>query len=69
MASNYVDYLDLGQTPPEGSENWIANIAQETFNKIIKPHKELALYLKENVYLDIECDYEWRAKDRWLNFK
>jgi len=58
MASNYVDYLDLGQTPPEGSENWIANIAQETFNKIIKPHKELALYLKENVYLDIECDYE-----------
>lgn len=58
MASDYIDYLDLGMTPPKSSENWIANIAQGTFNKIIKPHKTLALFLKENVYLDIECDYK-----------
>ena len=58
MASNYVDCLDLGQTPPEGSENWIANVAQEMFDEIIKPHKDLALFLTENVYLEINCKYE-----------
>ncbi|MBO7111374.1 MAG: hypothetical protein J6W18_05440 [Bacteroidaceae bacterium] len=58
MASDYVDYLDLGQTPPEGSEKWIANAAQEMFNKIIKPHKELALFLTQNVYLEIDCKYD-----------
>lgn len=57
-ASDYVDYLDIGLTPPEGSQYWIANAAQKMFDKMIKPHKELALFLKESVFLDIECDYE-----------
>ena len=58
MASDYIDYMDLGLTPPEGSENWIASIAQDMFDRVIKPHKELALFLKENVDLNIKCDYD-----------
>lgn len=58
MASDHVDCLDLGLTPPEGSENWIANIAQRMFDNIIKPHKDLALFLLNNVYLEIECNYD-----------
>ena len=56
MASDYVDCLDLGQTPPEGSENWIAPLAQNMFDKMIKPHKDLAVFLTENVYLEIEFE-------------
>lgn len=56
MASDYVDCLDLSQTPPEGSENWIAPLAQNMFDKMIKPHKDLAVFLTENVYLEIEFE-------------
>lgn len=54
VASDYVDCLDMGLTPPQGSQNWIASAAQEMFDKMIKPHKKLALFLKESVFLNIE---------------
>lgn len=42
MASDYIDYMDEGLTPPEGSEAWIASFAQDAFDKVIKPHKSIA---------------------------
>lgn len=58
MASDYFDYLELGQTPPKGSENWIAPMAQEVFDKVIKPKKDLAIFLTENVCLEINGKFE-----------
>lgn len=58
VASTYVDYLDCGQTPPKGSENWVANITQEMFDKYIKPRRKLALFLVDSVFLEIDCKYE-----------
>lgn len=58
MASDYINCLELGLTPPEGSENWIASLAQKMFGKFIKPHKDLALFLIDNVYLEIDCNYD-----------
>lgn len=42
MSSDYMDYMEIGLTPPEGCETWIAPFAQKAFDKVIKPHKEIA---------------------------
>ena len=54
MASDYIDYLDEGATPPKGSENWIATYAQEAFDKYIKRNDKLATFIKDNCSLSIE---------------
>jgi hypothetical protein len=53
-ASDYVDYLDCNETPPEGSENWIASFAQEAFDKYIKNDTTLADFIKKTCYLEIK---------------
>ena len=32
------DYMDVGETPPEGSQYWVAAPVQHVFNTIIKPY-------------------------------
>jgi len=54
MASDYIDSLEIGLTPPEGCENWIASFAQEAFDKYIKPNKQLAIFIKKHCPLGIE---------------
>lgn len=53
MASDYMDYMEEGMTPPEGCESWIATFAQEAFDKVIKPHKAIANYILSTCCLDI----------------
>jgi hypothetical protein len=45
MASNYMDYMEIGMTPPEGSENWISKFAQDAFDKVIRPHSAIANFI------------------------
>ncbi len=54
MATDYRDYLDCGGTPPEGSQNWVAPIGQEAFNKFLKPLPIIAEFLKKNTFLEFE---------------
>lgn len=54
MASDYMDYLEMGETPPEGSEAWIASFAQDAFDKVIKPHKSIANFILTTCYLEIQ---------------
>lgn len=54
MASDFMDYMEVGEQPPKGSDLWIAPYAQEAFDKYIKPDAKLAAYIKENCCLDIE---------------
>lgn len=54
MASDYVDYMDMGLTPPKDCQKWIAPYAQETFDKFIKPKKELSAFIKEHCGLNIQ---------------
>lgn len=56
MASDYMDHIEMGRTPPEGSENWIAPIAQDAFDKIIKPHLEIANFIISTCSLDISLE-------------
>lgn len=53
IASDYIDYMDMGLTPPEGSEAWIAQFAQEAFDKVIKPHKAIANFILSTCSLEI----------------
>ena len=54
MASDYMDYMEEGLTPPEGSESWIASFAQDAFDKVIKPHKAIAKFILTTCYLEIQ---------------
>ena len=53
MASDYMDYMEEGLTPPEGSEAWIASFAQDAFDKVIKPYKTIANFILTTCYLEI----------------
>ena len=53
MASDHIDHLDMGMTPPEGSEYWLANYAQDAFDEFIKPHERLATFIKEHCAMEI----------------
>lgn len=53
MASDYIDYMEMGETPPKGSEEWIACFAQNAFDKYVKPHVKLADYIKSTCCLQI----------------
>lgn len=54
MSSDYVDYLDCGEIPPEGSQYWVAPFVLEFMNK----HKDVldekwVEYLRENTEMEI----------------
>lgn len=53
MASIYMDYMEMGMQPPQGSESWIACFAQDAFDKYIKPNTKLAEYIRNNCFLQI----------------
>jgi len=36
MSSDYSDYMDVGQTPPENSEYWVAPYIQKAFENYVK---------------------------------
>lgn len=53
MASDYMDSIDCGINPPDGSQSWIAPYAQEAFDKYIAPRKDLSTFIIEHSCLDI----------------
>lgn len=54
VAQNIVSYLEQDEIPPDDCECWMASIAQDAFDKYIKPKAELATFIKKNCWLIIE---------------
>lgn len=57
MSSDYTDYMDFGQTPPENSQYWVAPIIQDFIDKYItRIHPDLKRFLKDNnpYHMEIE---------------
>jgi hypothetical protein len=55
MSSDYLDYLEVGMTPEEGSQYWVAPFVQEAFKNIIKPYsEELSGLLVKNISMKLE---------------
>ena len=53
MAHTHMDYLEMGDTPPEGSQYWLAKYAQDAFDEFIKPYPKIATFVKEHCYMEI----------------
>lgn len=55
MSSDYVDSMDLGLTPEEGSQYFVAPFIQEIFDKVIKKNRmDLAMKLKSHTAMKLE---------------
>lgn len=47
-SSDYVDYLECGMTPVEGSQYWVATFVQDVFDKVIKKDRpDIATAIKQ----------------------
>ena len=54
-SSDYVDYLEAGKEPPNGSEYWIAPFVRNIIDKELKPHAPgFFRIIKENTSMRIE---------------
>ncbi|SFL99637.1 hypothetical protein [Halanaerobium salsuginis] len=55
MSSDYIDRLEVGLTPVEDSQYWVAPFIQKIFDKIIKTNRnDLAKELKSSTYMDLK---------------
>lgn len=54
VSSDYLDALENNVEPEEGSENWVASIVQEMFNKYVAKWEEISDYLRCCNFLEIE---------------
>lgn len=54
MASDYIDYLEVSMTPPEGSQYWVAPFIQDFIDCHIGSHSiELKKFIQSNIYMDL----------------
>lgn len=54
MSSNYMDCLEIGVQPEEGSEFWVASFIQEAFDKIIKIRRpDIAEEIRKNTFMQL----------------
>ena len=54
MGADYMDYVEMGETPLEGSVALIAPFAQDAFDKVITPHEAIANFISSTCYLKIQ---------------
>lgn len=55
MSSDYIEYLEMGDIPPEGSESWVAPFIQDIYTEIIFKHfPYLGTVLKKNSKMNLE---------------
>jgi hypothetical protein len=55
QSPDHVDYLDLGQTPPENSQYFVAPFIQEAFDSILKKDRpDLATEIKSGTMMQLE---------------
>jgi hypothetical protein len=55
MSSYYVDSLDVGLTPEEGSQYFVASFIQKIFDNVIKKNRmDLAKVIKNNTLMKLE---------------
>lgn len=55
MSSDYIDCLDIGITPEEDSQYWVAPFIQEVFDGIIRVYRsDIAAVIKKNTAMKLE---------------
>ncbi len=55
MSTDYTDFLDMRETPPEGSQYWVAPFVTDFFKSNLDLiDKSCIEYLKENTFMDFD---------------
>jgi hypothetical protein len=55
MSSDYIDCLELGMTPEEGSQYWVAPFIQKIFNNLVTLKRpDIAKEIKANSIMKLE---------------
>jgi mRNA-degrading endonuclease HigB of HigAB toxin-antitoxin module len=55
MSSDYIDYLDMGEQPPENSQYWVATFIQKIFDDVIKKNRpDLVDVFKNSTAMELE---------------
>ena len=57
-SSDYMDHLEMGMTPPEDSQYWVAPFMQEEFEKLNKSNPELAKLILKHSYMQFKEDVD-----------
>jgi hypothetical protein len=53
-SSDYIDYLDCGMTPPNGSQYWVSGLVQKTFDTVITPRRpDVRDFIKSNTEMEL----------------
>jgi hypothetical protein len=53
-SSDYMDHLELGLSPPDGSQYWVAPFMQEEFDRLHRSNKKLAELILASSYMEFE---------------
>ena len=54
MSSDYVDALDLGEQPEDGSQYWVATYVKDVFYKyIVTRRPDVAVYMKTHIEMEL----------------
>jgi len=53
-SSDYMDHLEMGLTPPENSQYWVAPFMQKEFDKLYKNNQKLARLILKYSYMDFQ---------------
>ena len=54
LSSDYMDYVDCGETPPDEAQYWVAPFIQEMFDKEIKTHRnDIFSEIKNNTKMQL----------------
>jgi len=53
-SSDYIDHLEIGLTPPENSQYWVAPFMQKEFDRLHKANKKLAELIAASSYMEFE---------------
>ena len=54
MSSDYIDHLEMGLSPPQDSQYWVAPFMQEEFDKLYKSNKKVAELILKYSYMKFE---------------
>lgn len=63
-SSDYMDHAELGLSPPDGCQYWVAPFMQEEFDRLYTSNRELAEIILGSSYMEFEIDTDDKATEQ-----
>lgn len=62
-SSDYMDHAELGLSPPDGCQYWVAPFMQEEFDRLYRSNKELAEVIVSSSYMEFKVPADDEATE------